>query len=300
MEDSELKKVAIFAPSSRLTEDEQNRATACLRERFGLTLQILPSVMSKLSPEDKAQEFLSAAFNDSFDWLLCARGGEGCADILPFLNPFKSKFKNALVKKRVLGMSDSTPLLLFLSECGWPVWYGHVASFFSRPLSPVTRQSFKRFLTYSSSSLELTPLNSSAKALDILESTVVGGNLTLLSLSLKETWELNPSGKILFIEDWNEKPYAIDRTFKHLERVGFFYGIQALILGDFVGNLPSSQLGLTEVERLAIESVLIRLSERMPCPVFSARTIGHVQDIQPILLGPGKILQSNGSWMMEC
>jgi muramoyltetrapeptide carboxypeptidase LdcA involved in peptidoglycan recycling len=146
----------------------------------------------------------------------------------------------------------------------------------------------------------LTPLNSSAKALDILESTVVGGNLTLLSLSLKETWELNPSGKILFIEDWNEKPYAIDRTFKHLERVGFFYGIQALILGDFVGNLPTSQLGLTEVERLAIESVLIRLSERMPCPVFSARTIGHVQDIQPILLGPGKILQSNGSWMMEC
>jgi muramoyltetrapeptide carboxypeptidase len=204
------------------------------------------------------------------------------------------------VKKKVLGMSDSTPLLLFLSECGWPVWYGHVASFFSRPLSRVTSESFKRFLTDSSSSLELTPLNSEAKALNMMESNVVGGNLTLLSLSLKETWELNTSGKILFMEDWNEKPYVLDRTLKHLERVGFFNGIRALIIGDFVGNLPSSEARINEIQESAIQAVLNRLAEKMTCPVFSTKSVGHVHDIQPILLGPGKILQSKGKWALEC
>jgi len=256
--------------------------------------------LEKLSAEQKAKEFLKAALEDSCEVLLCARGGESCADILPFLDPFKTDFKQATIKKKVLGMSDNTPLLLFLADCGWPAFYGHVAAFFTRELlTPITHESFLKCLNDHPQDLSLKPLNPAGKQLQSLEAEVCGGNLTLLNLSLKESWEFEAAEKILFMEDWHELPYAVDRVLKHFERIQKFSAAKALIFGDFMGNLPSSRPPLTLEAQEALNAVLERFASRTPCPVFQASYLGHLKEIRPILLGKGKILKLEQTWVLR-
>jgi muramoyltetrapeptide carboxypeptidase len=284
-----LKNIGIPGVSSRWNQEDLTKAISVLQKEFSLNTTIAKAVLERMDPEAKAQEFMSMAFDQNIDFLLFARGGEGCADLMPYLEIFKPQFKTAQHKKMVLGMSDNTPLLLFLAECGWPVFYGHVAAYFSRELSFETRESFEALLNGKSMSpLDLFPLNQQAKALSCLEAEVTGGNFTLLNLSLKESFEFNASNKILVIEDWQEEGYQIDRLLKHFERIGKFSGVKAVIFGNFVGEIGETSK-MTPEQVQSIQAALERFSARATFPVFSTKNLGHVKALKPIKFGMGRI-----------
>jgi muramoyltetrapeptide carboxypeptidase len=289
--------LGVVGVSSRLTQEELEKAVSTLEQEFLLTVKSSSSVLNWVDPEARAQEFLAIAFDKDIDFLLCARGGEGCADMMPFLQPFKEKFKAAAREKNykiLSGMSDNTPLLLFLAECGWPVFYGPVASIFARALSPEVQQSFECLLKGNQSQISLTPLNQAAQKAKFIEGEVTGGNLTLLNLSLKESWEFDATDKILMLEDWHEKAYAIDRVLKHFERIGKFSGVKSIILGNFIGDLPSGISALNTQEIDAVDRVLKRFADRMEhlnCPVFESENIGHVAKMQALKFGKVSISQ---------
>ena len=62
---------------------------------------------------------------------------------------------------------------------------------------------------------------------------LTGGNLTLISSTLGTRYEIEPAGKILFIEDVHEAPYRIDRFLSQLRLAGVLDSIAGVVAGGF-------------------------------------------------------------------
>jgi muramoyltetrapeptide carboxypeptidase len=64
--------------------------------------------------------------------------------------------------------------------------------------------------------------------------TLYGGCLSILVAMLGTPWEPQTEGKLLFIEDLNEKPYRIDRMLWQLRKAGKFNGVTGIIFGEML------------------------------------------------------------------
>jgi muramoyltetrapeptide carboxypeptidase len=65
---------------------------------------------------------------------------------------------------------------------------------------------------------------------------LVGGCLSLVVASMGTPYEINTKGKILFLEDTNEKPYAVDRMLTQLVLAGKLKNAKGILLGNFVNG----------------------------------------------------------------
>src|SRR5690606_7861531 len=80
----------------------------------------------------------------------------------------------------------------------------------------------------------LSPLNSAARKLKRITSSVIGGNLTVTASHLGTRWMPNARGAIVFFEDIGERGYRVDRLLKQLEFAKFFVGCRAIVFGEFI------------------------------------------------------------------
>jgi muramoyltetrapeptide carboxypeptidase len=69
--------------------------------------------------------------------------------------------------------------------------------------------------------------------------TLYGGCLSILVAMLGTSWEPQTEGKLLFIEDLNEKPYRIDRMLWQLRKAGKFNGVTGIIFGEMLDCVSS-------------------------------------------------------------
>ena len=75
--------------------------------------------------------------------------------------------------------------------------------------------------------------NSGSPALNA-KGELIGGNLSIVySLLGSESAITNPSDKILFLEDWFENWYAVDRMLMNLKRNGILTHVNGIVLGNF-------------------------------------------------------------------
>ena len=61
---------------------------------------------------------------------------------------------------------------------------------------------------------------------------------------------LKPEGRWLFIEDWKEEPYRIDRYLAALQFAGWFEKIAGVIVGDFHTKEGDTQGAVVELLKL--------------------------------------------------
>ena len=69
----------------------------------------------------------------------------------------------------------------------------------------------------------------------VAEGIVVGGNLSLIYALMGTPYEINFDDKILFIEEVNEAPYAVDRMLSSLILSGKLKTLKGIICGYFTG-----------------------------------------------------------------
>ena len=230
-------------------------ASPCQRERFFKGIQALQSYgfdckvaldpcreygrTEFLFSSDSAQrraEALGDLFADpSVPAILCARGGYGSAEVLPFLDYAKLRLNS----KSVVGLSDATAVLVTLyDKARCPVIYGpSIESAFSRSAeSQECRRSAAMLVEYLKGAVDnplegckVGALCGRGKACGPL----VGGNLTVLCTLLGTPWEPDFSDHILFLEEIGEAPYRIHRMLWQMKCAGKLSNLRGVLLGDF-------------------------------------------------------------------
>jgi muramoyltetrapeptide carboxypeptidase len=88
--------------------------------------------------------------------------------------------------------------------------------------------------------------------------------------ALGTPWEIETSGKILFLEDVNEKPFRIDRMLMHLLLAGKFRGVRGIIFGAMRGCSPQSS------GEEALPELILRILGGLGVPIVFGVPSGHV------------------------
>jgi muramoyltetrapeptide carboxypeptidase len=225
-------KIGLIPPASKIAVTYISNAKVLL-ESWGLDV-VLSSNCNRSFHEfagtdserlQALQEFLD---NKEIKSIFCARGGYGTSRIIDQLE--LNKFKKSI--KWIIGFSDITILLnkLFLNQIS--SIHGPMPINFSETGASESLKILRQFL-FDGSYPEITFNTRSENIPGYAEGPLVGGNLSMLIHSIGTSTHINTEGKILVIEDIDERLYRIDRMVIHLQRAGVFDGLKGLIVGHF-------------------------------------------------------------------
>ena len=270
--------VEIIAPASRCTE-----ANLIALQDILSTWQVKwivndhlfgPDLLCAHSDQHRFESLKNALLNPKNKAVICARGGYGSMRLIPEL----AKITPSPTCKLFVGMSDITALNIFLQQqWQWPVIHGALAP---DKYSPESTAALKSLLWGAENriSFQGEAYNLAAQQDVTLESTVIGGNLSLLQTSIGTLWQVNGQKKILFIEEVSERGYRIDRMLEHMRQAGIFDHVAAIVFGDFIGGEEPNGSSL-------VNSVLLRFAESCQFPVIKVHGIGHGYHNHPLPMG---------------
>lgn len=290
--------IAFICPSSCVKEHAQIvDAATWLEKAYRRSVTVASHCVHAEPAKMRAKSLLDLLLDDRQALLWCLRGGEGSADLIPYLLPHLDALK--LVRpKVVIGNSDATALLLWLSQAlTWPTCYGPSPLRVNTGwLEAETIQAMQSWLQSGQCSLPILddcmPLNEFADMQTKTSGVLLGGNLSLLNISVADAWAPNLKDAFLFIEEVNEKPHAIMRTLKYLTRVGWFDKCTGLILGccwqDDVTNI--TQLLNTQYN---FSDRFLDWANTLSIPVYQSLSFGHGRAQRPLPYGLPVVCQNN-------
>ncbi len=275
--------VDIIAPGYGCAPEMLQKAVAFLAS-LGLVAHMPEGLLgedpfSAHSDEARLQHVMNALNNPRSKAIWCLRGGYGSARLLPALLQMAPPEQ----VKLLIGFSDITALhLLFLQHFGWPTLHaGILTAFCHKTPDDDAVQTMLSLLHGTTKTLHfptLLPLNDAAKEPRTIHSTITGGNLSLLQTSIGTAWQLQSKGKILLIEEVGERGYRIDRMLMHLTQASLFDGVEAVLIGDIIGDEEKDgrSLGQVAIARFAASTTL---------PVLHCPGIGHGTLNHPLAFG---------------
>ena len=159
---------------------------------------------------------------------------------------------------------------------------------------------------------------------ETIDAEIVGGNLSLWSCVVGTPYAGLASGKILFLEDVDERPYRIDRMIVQIAQAGGLDGVRAIILGDFTNcddevstclkpldpgaNPRDLLIDVEKRERVplrktfaidvALREIFGSIGEQMKIPIAIGLPVGHGPNYSPLPLGARYRLTSDGKLSM--
>ena len=229
-------KIAIVAPAKRMLEGELSEAIQLI-EDWGFEAVLGKNIYKQYdlgylyagTDNERASDFQWAIDDPEIKAIWCARGGYGSVKIIDQLNfdAFKTN------PKWVIGYSDITVFHNHINRLGFQTIHGVTA----KKLADVEYH----LDSYPSLYLALTgeninysiPSSNPYNKIGEVKGELIGGNLSIVYSLLGSESAINPKGKILFLEDWFENWYAVDRMLMNLKRNGVFDQISGLLLGSF-------------------------------------------------------------------
>lgn len=272
--------IALIAPSYPIPKKDVILTQQYL-ENLGMVVSVPDDLLGEdllcANSDEKRLFHLQNALNDptvDIIWLL--RGGYGLTRLMPDLLQMKKPEK----EKLFIGFSDGTALHLFLNQFwGWPSLHAAGANQLAKQtVGPHTIQTTLQVVKKGLSNCHLPllhPFNREAKKMETLQGVVTGGNLCVLTCGLGTDWQVDSTGKILFLEDVDERGYSIDRMLNHLEQAHVWEGVKAIIFGDFIKGLEADGTSL-------IWPVIQRFAESTHLPVFRVEGCGHDNENLPL------------------
>jgi muramoyltetrapeptide carboxypeptidase len=115
----------------------------------------------------------------------------------------------------------------------------------------------------------------------IAEGVLVGGCMTLVEALLGTPWQLDCTGRILFLEDVDEEWHDIDRMLAHLALAGIFRDAAAVVMGEMVNVHNPDESGAS----LHLAELYADYLSGLGKPVLVDFPSGHGQDMTPLPLG---------------
>ncbi|MBQ9307041.1 MAG: LD-carboxypeptidase [Clostridia bacterium] len=254
-------------------EDVEQAAKACCDRiaELGYAVTMDPTCTKRdgyLSGTDRERaEALMRAFADpEVDGIFCMKGGWGVNRMLPYVD-FDVLRRHP---KPLVGFSDITSLHLAIGR------YADLCTFHG-PMGTTLANADNEVKASLVHALAGKPDPSfQTEKLAVLRpgrvcAEVVGGNLSLLASACGTPYDMDFSGKILFIEEIGEYVYSIDRYLCQLKNAGKLDRIAGLIFGGFTNcenEYPESGFTLPEI--------LTHYAAMIDGPVVTGLACGHI------------------------
>jgi muramoyltetrapeptide carboxypeptidase len=275
--------IDIVAPSSKCHPSVVEKFKAVI-ETWGLKCQIPndlfgDSLLYANSDEKRFTHLRNALLNPTSKVVWCLLGGYGSAKLIPKL----SQIKPPLRSKLVIGFSDITALHIFLQgQWGWPTVSAPSGYQISLNRTSITSVELLQNILFGKAKTlrydNIAPLNQLAKHQKKIKAPLIGGNLHLIQASLGTSWQINATNKILFIEEFNERAYRIDRILTQLEQAGITKTATAVLFGDMIDKGEPDG-------RFIVKEVIQEFAAQSALPVLQISNIGHGAINNPLLLG---------------
>ncbi|MGE0199710.1 MAG: LD-carboxypeptidase [Candidatus Melainabacteria bacterium] len=264
--------VSASAPTPQA--DEAFERGRLLLEDQGFQVRLMPHAADAWaylagSDVDRLSDLHAAFADPGVDAVLCARGGYGAMRLLPHLD-FDCIRRHPKV---FIGFSDVTALhLAFYQKAGLVGFYGPMLTSNLIHNEPDSLADLLRVV----SGNEAIPMQIRNRDPyhcfqgGVAEGPLTGGNLSLLSSLCGTPFQPETAGHILFIEDWKEQFYTLDRQFQQLAMSGVFDAIRGLLLCDF-SEIPDEDVTLSaQLKRLV--GAIPQLAD---VPVGYGFSVGH-------------------------
>lgn len=234
---------------------------------------------------DRAADLREAFDDPEVDAVICARGGYGCARLIPYLDLDRM----AASGKLFVGFSDVTTLHLALNRRGLPTLHAPMGLTFSVPREAWVGDSFLAALTGKN---PISPQAPAGKTLvgGRAAGVVTGGCLCLLTDSLGTPDALDCEGKIVLIEDVDENPHRIDAMLTHLILSDQLPRAAGIVVGEMTRTDERVDAGIGG--RPWREIVRDRLAP-LGVPTIIEFPFGHCPNMLSLPLGIPAILEAD-------
>ena len=266
-------RVALIAPGSSIPEDKIQKAKDNL-ESVGLNVVEGRFIREKYGyiagkDHERIADIHWAFGDDTVDAIWCIRGGYGCTRLIPHLD-YKLIKKNPKV---LIGYSDITALHMAIYEkTGLTTFHGPVGS---SEFTDFTRSYIQKVLFTSLAGQEIKhhdPAQVEVFTPGKVEGKLIGGNLSLISAMCGTKYLPSAKGKIVLLEDIDEKPYRIDRMLVQLEQAWDLKKAKGILLGEFADCDSDSDRSLT------LQETLENHFKDCAIPVMYKIPLGHIDD----------------------
>lgn len=209
-----------------------------------------------------------------------ARGGYGSVKIIDRLN-----FAQFIQKpKWLIGYSDITVFHNHLSNLNIPSLHAVTAKQLNTAYNELSYTSLARALNGESMSHEIPmhPLNTRGMA----QGKLVGGNLSILYSQLGSQTALQGDDLILFIEDWQENWYHLDRMMMALKRSGLFHRLSGVLVGSFTKmDIQNENPEYNSNFDTLSEQIIAKHLAEFEIPVAFGFPAGHIGDNRCLIMG---------------
>ncbi|HUY24899.1 MAG TPA: LD-carboxypeptidase [Candidatus Saccharimonadales bacterium] len=281
-------RIGVVAPSgSTLEPSETARGVSALKQ-MGFEVELAAhtaDIYGHLSGDDsvRSRDLLSMLERPDIDAIMCLRGGAGAMRTALALDPSRLQQLREVRPKPFIGYSDITVIHAVLARAlGWVTFYGPMVISLAHP-TDYTVSAFRRALMVTEAfRVEPDPDDPYVETLvpGEAEGELVGGCLTLLATLVGSPWQPDLSGRILFFEDVDEEPYAIERYLSQLLAAGLLRGCAGIVIGEHVNCAPRRP-GPT----LGLEQVFRDLLKPLGVPTLYHLPIGHGRHLATLPLG---------------
>jgi len=284
-----------IVPTARAITVEELRDGIALADSWGLKVRLGAGIGRKHfqqagTAEERAADLQAALDDPAVRAIWCARGGYGTVQLLDHLD--LGVLRND--PKWIVGFSDITVLHNALHNLGVVSLHAQMP-FNIGAKAEKCRESLRRALfgeeirvasgewrVTNPGGLSLATRHSSLATPreGQCEGVLTGGNLSLLYALRGTPYDIDPRGKILFIEDLDELLYHVDRMVQNLRLAGWFKDLAGLIVGgmsDMRDKNPEDPFGKS-AERIITDALG---DTRYPvCFGFPA---GHIDDNRALI-----------------
>jgi len=184
------------------------------------------------SPQERAADLMNMFENPEVKAIIPTRGGVGVADIIQYLD-YPAISRNP---KIITGYSDITVLLNVLYTWANLITFHSLLLLDFRVTTPA--YNFNQFFTATSTitsprRLENPPgMPLVSRIPGNVTGVIVGGNLTSFTDTLGTPFEVDTTGRILFIEETHEPINTVYRLISHLMNAGKIEDCAGIIMGE--------------------------------------------------------------------
>jgi muramoyltetrapeptide carboxypeptidase len=270
--------IGIVSPSSPQRDETRLHRGIAYLESLGYGVKLGKHVLASYggylagADKDRANDINTMFGDDTVDAIFCARGGYGCARMLPLID-------YSLIRKNpkiFVGFSDVTSLQLALwKKTRLVTFSGAMPSVdMADGFNAVSEEQFWRVLSSKKPVGKLKqPWPLSRLQRGDTKGILLGGNLSVLTSIIGTEYMPSLRGSILALEDIGEATYRIDRMLTHLALAtkrarpsGIAYGFWSQDSRQH-GTTPHREIGEVLQERLDLTRG----------PVVSNLMYGHEQ-----------------------